>query len=107
MGMFDEIKVDYILPEHNNITPEIGAVYQTKDLDCLLDKYVLTDEGVLVRSYWDKTTQTLMPFGSNEEMAVFYHGCINIYNNTDRDGWIEYKLKFTDGKLVEVTPVII
>jgi hypothetical protein len=95
MGMFDEIRCDYPLPE----TPDDGKVqFQTKDFDCILAYYRITEEGRLVMKVrWDDT----------EERNVDHHGFVNFYTcaGDRREGtfkWWEYNAKFTDGQLVSI-----
>ena len=45
MGMFDRVHCDLPLPDPKHQDLE----FQTKDLDCLLDRYTISAEGRLVR----------------------------------------------------------
>ena len=44
MGMFDYLKCDYPLPDFDYQ----DALFQTKDLDCFLETYTITKEGILL-----------------------------------------------------------
>lgn len=85
MGMFDEFKV-----EEGNIQniPFDPLGYQGKDLDCSLDRYTISKEGVL--SCIDR----------NIEFSKFT-GAINIYPVSDGP-WLDYYLYFESNQLVFV-----
>jgi len=123
MGMFDHIRCEYILPE----APEEvqNSIFQTKDLENLMDEYTITREGKLIlhrvecnvvpeeeRPYFGKPEWNegfYKSFGSlcrtplgDEDTK--YHGLISIYTS-DKKIWYEYVLRFTDGVLVNVDEV--
>jgi len=122
MGMFDEVKVEFLFPD-----PELqDRVFQTKDFNCALDQYTITKDGRLVlqkvryedvpeeeRPYfgtpeWDESVAARMcgvlkrvPIGTVE---VPHHGDISIYTTTgSREAGDlqlhEYTVRFTYGKL--------
>lgn len=133
MGMYDEIRCEYLLPETGyRVLP--GHIFQTKDLECFLDRYTITAEGSLVfhREVWepvpeverpyDGTPTWEKPFGKwvgsmravhvgDEEIP--YHGDILFYDafivkgEERRRVWIEYRARFTEGSLdrIEVEDV--
>ena len=88
MGMFDSIQCDKPLPGPRQ--PPEGSWLQTKDFDCSLDLYTITADDKLV--------------GPQGEIP--FHGMLNFYTYED-DIWYEYEAKFTDGRLVEISPVSI
>lgn len=53
MGMFDDIAVDYPLP-----TECPCKDFQSKDLDCNLDRYRITAQGRLIREYTANSKNT-------------------------------------------------
>jgi len=81
MGMFDEIEVKVPLPGLER--PKTNW-FQTKDLECLLDRYSIED-GILLK----------------EGVPCDYHGYIVFYTS-EMEKWFEYEAKFTDGKLVSI-----
>jgi hypothetical protein len=112
MGMFDELVVEYPLPDpdHNRLT------FQTKDLKCFMDHYRITPMGRLehqeyrIEDHSDPTKEgldkfagmlTRIPIGWHDEG---YHGWLDFYTEQAGD-WINYHAKFTDGRLVEVARV--
>jgi len=124
MGMFDNIKCEYPLPDK-----PIGARnWQTKSfgdgmVGGFMDNYTITPEGKLIlhkctyetvpeeeRPYygtpdWDKNL-LMQICGSMkstplEDEDQEYHGVINIYTNTSNNEWVEYDIKFTDGVVTE------
>jgi hypothetical protein len=88
MGMFDNITCEHALlgepkPKTN--------LFQTKDFDCLMDHYTITEDGQLLK----------------DGAEVQFHGSVSFYTYTDDDMWFEYEAKFTDGCLVEIRPISI
>ena len=124
MGMFDEVKVLYPLPD-----PEVqGHAFQTKDLDCMMDDYTITNEGRLIhhtyqteevpeeeREYYGTPEWNERPFVRlfgmirrvpTGDVDTEYHGDIHLYTHTgdwnnDRASVVEYdyKARFTEGQL--------
>lgn len=122
MGMYDELKCEYPLPD-----AEVqDHWFQTKSLDRLLDRYSITGDGRLIlhklrcelvpeeeREYygtpeWDEMRFVRL-FGMlrSEPMGdvdVVYHGDIIFYTSTGsrKEGdfqWYEYTARFTEGCL--------
>ena len=87
MGMFDDVRCDYPTPDGHK------GPFQSKDMDCNLDKYVITAEGRLMLDGVDQN----------------FHGYFNFYDFDTREGkegvWHEYNAKFTDGQLIEIEQV--
>lgn len=121
MGMYDDVVCEYILPD----TKEIN--FQTKDFECFLDKYTITKEGRLLletsdfeevpeeeRPFYNKEGWETNPvsriFGSLKKVNIEqkdtdFHGIFNMYTMDKNDGWLEYKVKFTEGQLVSIERV--
>jgi hypothetical protein len=88
MGMYDDIRCDAPLPDMG--CPVTTRDFQTKDFDCVLDKFVITADGKLL----------------HDGVRRRFHGMFNFYHyDTKIDTWWQYEAKFTDGCLVEITPV--
>lgn len=125
MGMFDELKCLYPLPDD-----EVqDQWFQTKNLECLMDRYTITKDGRLIlhkvryelvpeeeRKYygtpeWDESPLAQMlgmlrsvPVG---DIDLQYHGEIIFYTSTGshEDGdfrWYEYAARFNEGQLTRV-----
>jgi hypothetical protein len=84
MGMFDTIRCERELPGDHKPPPT--AWLQTKSLECCLDTFTITANGRLVGPYGD----------------IDYHGFIHFGAYHDQISY-EYRAKFTDGNLVELT----
>ena len=99
MGMFDTIHCEHMLPGKQ---PPEGMTFQTKDLDCTLSDYAITDSGDLM---------------NQKHRRVMFSGMIQFYGSNlvacagglrgkryTRDGqdevWVEYDAVFVRGKLV-------
>lgn len=128
MGMYDEIRCEYPLPRTGyRVLP--GHTFQTKDLECLLDKYTITAGGFLVlhREVWEPVPEEERPhYGSPEwekplgkwigsmravpmgDEEVPHHGDILFYDSFRVEGeggrrvWLEYKARFTEGFLSRI-----
>jgi len=107
MGMFDYIDVNYDLPLPKNATDEhivfiknafAADNFQTKDFECMLDVYYLDGEGFMYLKNGDKY----------EERYVHQHvRCYTYMQIPSEDSryWLEYDIKFTDGKLKEANVI--
>ncbi len=83
MGMFDNLEFEEQPPE----LPEKNW-WQTKDFDCVMDSYLVTKDGNLLR----------------RGEPVNFHGMVYIIGGEAFD-YPRFSLKFTDGKLMEITPI--
>lgn len=97
--MYDRIFIDVdklpISDEEKLKIENFDPDWQTKDLDNLLDNYIIEDSGELFRErdyIRDK---------------INFHGVIGFHSNvgkwSENYDWYEFKAKFTDGKLIEIT----
>lgn len=111
MGMFDEIRIEHILPGNIKI---INEWYQTKSLENVMTKYVISANGELYEEKWDwewieADTHWLGGYmkqieGSyRREYLTDYHGDVIFYKSTPEDTinrrWRDYYARFTNGKL--------
>ena len=125
MGMFDNIicKAPLPLPEDIGELKDLKIiwdeeVFQTKDLENLLDSYTIHKDGTLTFEEYDKEW---VEYSSEERKKHFtggylkvkrqwttkktYHGEILFYTNyfcETKDYWIEFKATFTDSKLSNI-----
>jgi hypothetical protein len=122
MGMYDIIKIDKLITlpkpegfEHLNVHE---LEYQTKDLDCSLNTYKLTPEGLLryeVKREWIEDNTMSFLGGSfkavpNTEKWLlennitnyisFYQSCCDI--TPTQDAWVEYVAHIVEGQIKEV-----
>lgn len=124
MGMFDSIECDYPLPlplEVVDIMPDpYSQEFQTKDLENLMDTYILSEEGELLwikKEYkWkdddDSFLKGYMEVTKQEIVPTNFHGILNFYcyetvydettSNNVKDVSIDYLAKFTNGKLENI-----
>lgn len=112
MGMFDELKCEYLLPD-----PIVqNKTFQTKSLDRALDNYTITRDGRLILhpARYELESEEEQPPGPNvSEMPqaipegdaeILYHGDIDFYTSLGTPGdddyeWFEYKARFAEGRL--------
>lgn len=125
MGMFDEIVVEYPLPDGWRPSERL----QTKDFECFMEVYELRADGTLwqrqVRmednpDYVPAETDSSMTRLINSRRRVVLppvrvplHGIFRMYGYeqvADRETgdtaiWHDYRVKFTDGLLVEIVNI--
>jgi len=126
MGMYDNLVCKYPLdsPEHNE------CMFQTKDLDNMLEFYLITQDGLLKKfKSKTKTVDTGEDIDTRHEesyeqysnlnedlyLHVNFTGEIRFYDFEDEEigkdgfsetnGWIEYSAYFINGKLQSVTRI--
>lgn len=108
MGLYDSVYIEYPLPIAGYIPEQWKSLarleftasgFQTKDLERCLDTYFIDNYGNLFldHSRWEDQEDI--------KVKVNHHGYIYVYTVIDiseeKNLFIEYKLKYTDGKLVE------
>ena len=121
MGMYDNIECKCFLPmpdEPKGYTGSHG--FQTKDLDCALDIYIIDKDGQLLleqretewvegnpsgknfleKSGYAKTVKTWLEPLNNTCTVQFYDYFSS--NNTDYDYWIVYDAVFINGKVTDI-----
>lgn len=109
MGMFDWIVVEVPLPDIVQNETE----YQTKDFECLMEKYVITKNGELYREKWDYEWvdddkhflggyERKIDGSYRREYLTNFHGDITFYNGMVRGKWRDYKARFTEGRLSRI-----
>ncbi len=130
MGMFDNVKCEYLLPETN---AGIKLDFQTKSFgdDCVggfMDNYTITEDGGLIlhKEVWEFVEEKDRPYYGKPEWddnplvrlagsmksipmgdeVLDHNGVINIYTNVG-DTWYEYEIKFTDGKVADIKRIYI
>ena len=113
MGMFDEIRVEVILPDQTEV---VDTWFQTKSFDNLMDKYVITKKGKLYRETWkykwvDDDNHFLkgylekIPDSYERHHLTDYHGDIIFYTSTPMTEsriWRDYTARFTEGRLTRI-----
>lgn len=106
MGMFDYLKVEVGLPDG---TSGEGREFQTKDLECLLETYTITADGLLLRQQVDMEWVSdatvalggyLKPIDGSETITeIPFHGDITFYEGLNDGVFRDYVARFTEGKL--------
>lgn len=84
MGMFDTVRCQRRLPDGLDASKEW---LQTKDFDCELETYTITEDGRLL---------------NDDGEPMNFHGWLNFYTMTEKRVWHEYWAKFTDGALQDI-----
>ncbi len=89
MGMFDNLRCEYPLPDKEAQNEE----FQTKTFNCFLDLYIITKDGDLI----------LYSLKQNP-VKLLFHGDIIFYTSMGKSEkgdfkWFEYCARFSEGKL--------
>jgi hypothetical protein len=116
MGMFDNIKVDVVLPDETSVK---DTWFQTKSLENIMTYYVITEDGKLCQDIWDyeyieDSTHFLGGYMNRIEDSYRtecyddYHGDIRFYgdalvDDNKRTIYRDYTARFTNGKLEKIT----
>ena len=120
--MFDTIRVDYPLPlplEVVDLLPDIySCEFQTKDLENLLEEYILTEDGILLeirkqreweddddaflKGYFKEISRETIPLNIHSTVNFYMYETIENSDETAVDVHIDFLGKFTDGKLVDL-----
>jgi hypothetical protein len=95
MGLFDTIHCEYPLPDARHQELE----FQTKHLECALDRYTITYDGRLIR-------HARRGWGAGPERDIEWplHGDISIYTSDAAKNWVEYTVRFTHGRVERIRP---
>lgn len=110
MGMYDDIRCRYPLPVGDLpvwVTPEHN--FQTKDLECALWQFEITEDGRLVQTYpegpvaaWADFHGDLEFYTSNIVIST-KEGKLYVEDGTgDTATWLAFVARFTDGKVVHI-----
>ena len=112
MGMFDYVRVERIIPGYTELPTE---EFQTKSLECLMENYVISNNGELYREKWDYEWidddrhvlhghERKIPDTYRREYLTDFHGDIIFYEGKNIEGkWRDYTARFTDGKLTRIS----
>jgi hypothetical protein len=91
MGMYDEVNFKCRMPDGYE-----GELFQTKDLYCRLDGYVISPAGRLIREKsWDESDRPLGDLNYSEVLTLCAY-------DADTRSARFYDLQFVDGTLIEI-----
>lgn len=89
--MYDTVHCEYPLPNPSHT----DRSYQTKSLVCALFHYTITRDGRLVQDAW--RDGRYVPDGD-----WAFHGDVIMCGDDPASAWIEYRVRFTDGRVARV-----
>lgn len=108
MGLFDTIISQYPIPEviiEGKIVSFESYDFQTKDMNNMMDSYLLNIDGRLVYKEVDWLTKEVV---SEQYKDTYFHGILNFYTTYSSPAKNRYMInffaKFTDGNIVSITP---
>lgn len=117
--MFDDIECKYSLPLPEDPKGFVGEIYfQTKDLECCLDKYKIREDGTLwihrieyeypenydfipwteISSHIKEKKSWDEPVNITKNIRMYSY----ILGENEYDYWIDYDITFIDGKITKV-----
>lgn len=91
MGLFDTIRCEYPLP----VAAHQGLEFQTKGLDCGMERYTITPDGRLIRH----SRGGMFAKGPCRDIEWPVHGDVEFYTSDSDRNWIEYIARFTHGRV--------
>jgi hypothetical protein len=109
MGMFDSLRCVYPLP----VAGANELVYQTKDLDCMMDEFEIRADGTL----WHEAYETRVEESEDAPLGIWIHrdnkrwepvpltGEVRFYELLGAQkphGWLEWSACFVEGALKEL-----
>lgn len=97
MGMFDMLKCEYPLPARTHMQ---DRTFQTKSLDCCLDRYTIRADGTLSLEKYDGWGETIPRIEPSR-----YTGEIRFYasdGKQDNAPWVEFCALFSQGTLIDL-----
>jgi hypothetical protein len=128
MGMYDYVEVESSISLTNFPCSSEGVQFQTKDFDQTMSVYKITSKGRLqkMKMRCESVPEDERPSFENSTFkdtilakitGIFrtvsegwvdenFHGTFTFYTHLENN-WYTYKAKFTDGKLVSITPELI
>lgn len=108
MGLFDTVISQYPIPEviiEKVVVSFESYEFQTKDLNNMMDSYLLNLDGRLVYKETNWLTKEII---SNDYKDTYFHGILNFYTTyispTKNEYTINFFAKFTDGNIDSIIP---
>ncbi len=104
MGVYDEVRCKYPLPEGDEAAQDL--VFQTKDFDNALQQYTITKQGRLIHHetewFMDEEVESMwggpgLSARHRGDYDLDYHGDLNIYGGNVEPIEYDYTVRFTHG----------
>lgn len=109
MGMFDDLTCKYPLPMVN----ASEWSFQTKALDCLMDRYEIREDGTL----WHEAYESRVEESEDAPLGIWLHrdnrrwepvnytGEVRFYNYFKDADWVEFSAYFVNGALKQMETI--
>ena len=94
MGMFDTLVCKWQLPQKYASLQD--NEFQTKQFECMLDNYIITKEGRLIRKAERNRVK--------RRVDTEYHGDLGIWTINDTKEFQRITVRFTHGKVEGIIP---
>lgn len=108
MGMFDYIKCKYPLPGTKPHFVTSDSSFQTKDLECMMDSYEITEDGRIVQTSacWNETLADLSTFTGEINFGICNASVSAAGHTFTPDGSpfedVDYKALFVQGRITNI-----
>lgn len=104
MGMFDS----FFVPKKNNVgIPVAKDEYQTKDFDCALSQFTITEDGMIIYTpptdpEWTGGDDGLSKFVQKVKNGEFNNSCFNLYGDDEDGKWHEFEIVVLNNRILQV-----
>jgi hypothetical protein len=98
MGMFDEVRCKYPMPVKQDFSDQW---FQTKSLDCFLDKYEIREDGTLWECEYNGGGDWVQVKCFTGEIR-FYRFHSELVGQRGNRGWVEFSSYFVRGELKQL-----
>ena len=104
MGMFDS----FFVPKKNNVgIPVAKDEYQTKDFDCALSQFTITEDGMIIYTpptdpEWTGGDDGLSKFVQKVKNGEFNSSCFNLYGDDESGKWHKFEIVVLNNRILQV-----
>lgn len=104
MDMFDS----FFVPKKNNVgIPVAKDEYQTKDFDCALSQFTITEDGMIIYTpptnpEWTGGDDGLSKFVQKVKNGEFNNSCFNLYGDDEAGKWHEFEIVVLNNRILRV-----
>lgn len=104
MGMFDS----FFVPKKNKVgIPVAKDEYQTKDFDCALSQFTITEDGMIIYTpptnpEWTGGDDGLSKFVQQVKNGEFNNPCFNLYGDDESGKWHKFEIVVLRNKIMRV-----
>lgn len=99
MGLYDEVRIDMPLPPEHRAEWQTHR-FQTKQLDCMLDLFVIREDGTMERSASPLHGLPAEHIGPDHDL---YQQQVRVYGRNEAGTkWLDVDLLFHEGRVIAI-----